>query len=456
MVRIHAVKCKHCGSDLDRLAPEVVSLQSCEIAGLLSDLVGRSLVMVDECNNRFRLLETVRQYSADRIREIGLENTVRDGHRNYFSALCQDSVSHLTGSDQAEWLKRLDTEHDNLRAALDWAFRDPKAGDSALSICASLRRFWYFHGHFAEGRKYCEIAISMSNARVRTPARANALMTAGLMAYYQGELRTARQLWEECLSICRETGDRKRMASVLLNLANVASMQGDFKSSEEAYMEALGLSRDSGNQDSEALALENLGRIALHKCDPAVACDLADQSLALQRLRRDNWGIARALAFLGEVAFFQEDYSEARRLLEESLTVRRDLGDRAGIAESLCTLGMVVREQGDTNRARDLLIEGLTVSREVGMRSIVANAMDGLAACSEEYAHAARIWGAAERLREEIGTQLYPEDLPRYNRDVAAAQRTLGEIAVFDWAWQHGRTMTMEQAVEYALSEATK
>ncbi len=231
-------------------------LKSCEIAGLLSDLVGRSLVIVDECSGRYRLLETVRQYSAERIREYGLKDSVRDGHANYFSTLCQEAVNHLTGSDQAEWLERLETEHDNLRSALDRATGDPLGGEAALTFCASLRRFWYFHGHFAEGRKYCEIAITNRNAQARTPARANTLLTAGLMAYYQGEFCTARELWEECLSICRETGDRKRMATCLLNLANVATVQGDFHTSEKSYIEVLALSRDTGNQDSEALALK--------------------------------------------------------------------------------------------------------------------------------------------------------------------------------------------------------
>ncbi len=136
--------------------------------------------------------------------------------------------------------------------------------------------------------------------------------------------------------------------------------------------------------------------------------------------------------------------------MEESLAIRRDLGDRAGMTESLCTLGMVVREQGNILQARALLREGLTISVELGIRSIVGNAMDGIAACSSEAVLAARIWGAAERLREEIDAPMVPEDIPRFNRDVAAARHTLADTIAFDRAWKEGRAMTMEQAIEHA------
>ena len=159
---------------------------------------------------------------------------------------------------------------------------------------------------------------------------------------------------------------------------------------------------------------------------------------------------------LGNVALDQGDYPAARALLEESLAIRRELGDRWGIARALSNLGNVALNQGDYPAARALLEESLAIRRELGDRSGIPYSLEGLAAVVaslRDSLRAARIWGATERSRAEIGTPLPPCERSGYDRCVAAARIASGDDAAFDSAWQEGRGLTLDQAIDLALAK---
>jgi len=162
---------------------------------------------------------------------------------------------------------------------------------------------------------------------------------------------------------------------------------------------------------------------------------------------------------LGRVAYFQDDYQTARRLSEESLAMMRELQHRNGMADSLYNLGNVTYEQGDYQAAHKVFAEGLTIRRERDDRRGMVSSLAGLAAVIAALGsslHAARIWGAAERLHEEIGTPLPTNERPRYDRRVAGVRAASRDDTAFDRAWQEGRAFTLERALELAFEDTVE
>jgi tetratricopeptide (TPR) repeat protein len=182
-----------------------------------------------------------------------------------------------------------------------------------------------------------------------------------------------------------------------------------------------------------------------------------EESLAIRRDLGDRFGIALSLSNLGHVALDQGDFPAARALLEEGLAIRRDLGDRFSIATSLSNLGLVALHESDYAGARALLGESLAIRRELGDQFGIPATLEGLAAVvasQRDSMRAALIWGATERSRAEIGAPLPPSERSDHDRHVAAARIASGDEAAFDRAWQEGRSLTLDQAVDLALKPA--
>ena len=396
-----------------------------EVFDLLTSLSDKSLVVAEQMDehSRYRLLETVRQYARDRLMESGGGEAVRERHRDYFLALAEEAEPKLLGAGQAEWLQRLEDEHENLRAALDWSLVAAGSNED-LRLCGALQRFWWTRGHLTEGRQWCVRVLGKAGGDERTPERAKALSAAGVLAHHQSEYSAARGRHEESLAIHRQLGDRKGISVSLNNLGNVAYRQGDLASARSLHEESLAIERDLGDRCGIAVSLNNLGNVALDQRDFAAARALYEESLAIERELGGRSGIACSLDNLGLVAYFQADYSAARSLHEESLTIWRELGDLRSIARSLTSLG------------------------DAACGPVVA----GLGSCL----HAARVWGAADRLRAEIGSPVEPNERPAYDLRVAAARAVVGDDAAFDQAWQEGRGLTLEQAIELALEKTVE
>jgi tetratricopeptide (TPR) repeat protein len=369
-------------------------------------------------------------------------------------ALAEEADPKLKGAEQTEWLRRLEEEHDNLRGGLEWSLAEagPKGG---LRLCGALQRFWWTRGHFTEGRQWCTRILGKAGAEERTRERAKVLSGAGTQSFYQADYPAARAFYEESLAIFRELGDRSGIAWSLTNLGNVAYEQADYVAGKAMYEQSLAIYREVGDRSGIAAALVNMGTEAGNQGDYPAANALREESLAIHRELGDRRGIGTSLTGLGYVALNQGDYPAARALLEESLAIHRELGDRFGIAASLRNLGYVVLYQGDYPAARALLEESLAIRRGLGDRHGIPYSLEGLAAVAaslRDSLRAARIWGATERSRAEIGMPLPPCERPGYDRCVAAARIASGDDAAFDSAWQVGRGLTLDQAIDLALA----
>jgi predicted ATPase/Tfp pilus assembly protein PilF/DNA-binding XRE family transcriptional regulator len=429
-----------------------------EVLAGLGALVDQSLLVrasaADE-EPRVAMPETVQEYALERLEKAGEAAAVRDRHLAWCLALAEDAAPRLTGAEQAYWLARLETEHDNLRAALRWSLRE--GGDAALGLrlAGALWRFWYTLGYLSEGRGWLEAALESDQGA--PVARATALSGAGNLADEQGDYGRAAALHEQALALRRTLGDTQGVAGSLNNLGTVAYMQGDYGRAAAMHEEALALKRALGDRWGIANSLNNVGMVAYMQADYGRAATLLAEALALKRALGDRYGIAGALDNLGLVAARQADYGRAATLHEEALALKRALGDRQGIALSLHHLGHVAYLQGDYGQAWVLLQEALLLSRDIGARDLVAAGLESLgwvAAARGQPAQAARLGGAAAALQEALGAPLQAHQWASHEQTLLALRAALGGEA-FAAAWAEGRALPPGEALAEALEHGT-
>jgi DNA-binding CsgD family transcriptional regulator len=394
-----------------------------EVLDHLSHLVDKSLVVADQKSRemRYRMLETIRAYSLERLIDSGEIGEIQRRHLNWFATLAEQAEPELQGRNQGDWLERLVRENDNFRAALAWSLE----GDTrmALRLAGSLGQFWFMRGHhFGEGKDWLEKALARSGKSEHVALRAKALQWLGNVAYYHGDYALARSVFENGLSLYQKLDDKDGVAQCSYFLADVAARQGD----------------------AEAPIFY------------AMARSFSEESLAGLREQGDQWKIARTLNLLGEMERVEGHYLTARTYYEESLTVRRELGDQRGMAVSLINLGHCAHHQGDYKQAVNIFEESLALFQQLGSpRGIIdcLAALAGVAVAEKKLERAARLFGAAEALHESIHAGLaaeYPDRI-EYDRSIAVVRSQLSEDA-FAAAWLKGRAMTLEQAVDYAFS----
>jgi predicted ATPase/class 3 adenylate cyclase len=438
-------------------------IHSAEIVDLLTSLADKSLVVAETAGAtvRYQLLETVRQYALDRLAESGEAEIWTDRHLAHFLGLVEEAQQLFFGPEGQTWLDRIEAEHDNLRAA--WARSTEGAGEleRAFQLCAAMYEFWIARGRNEEGRLWCAAALERRKDEPKSAAYARTVHCSARLARNQGDYASAWRLVEESLSIQRELNDWQGAAFSLNTLGLVAKEQGDYESARAFHEESLSIRRRHGDRMGVSQALNNLGVLASEQGDYDSARSLLEESLSIRREIGWRRGYALVLNSLAEVTFEQGDFALARSLAEESLLIRRELADDSGIAEALWILGCVAHEHGDLIAARSLHQESLSIRRDLRLRPDIATSLESfadLAMAGSEIFVAARLWGAAEALREEIGRRLPLGAMTRHNTRVAAARadawKATGDEAAFAAAWAEGRAMTMEPAIGLALEMA--
>jgi len=428
-----------------------------DVLDLLTRLVDKSLVIKEEQGgqSRYHRLETVQQYAREKLLESGEVEQVRSRHLNYFLRLAEEAELKHYGPEQLTWLDRLETEHDNLRAALEWSLTAEQEAEAGLRLAGALAAFWRTRSYFSEGRERLSAALSQAESLGRTAARAKALEQCAMLAHHQSDWPASRSLWEESLAISRELGPsgRRVAAYSLIGLGRVATEVGDYETPAPLFEQALATSRELNDFVLTGYTMQNLGWAALRSGNLDVAGVRLQEALAAYRKAGYRGGIAISLLGLGEVEARRGELGRATQLLEESLAVRHELGWKWGIGISLGSLGWVAMRQRDFARTRALLGESLAVRKDIGDRGGMAWCLERLAevALSEDEAEkAAQVFGAAESLREATGSAIDPADQPEYQRYMAALRSQLGETA-FAAAWTEGRVMPLEQAIAFAL-----
>jgi predicted ATPase/transcriptional regulator with XRE-family HTH domain len=420
----------------------------------LAALADQSLLRQEQAADgepRFLMLETIREYAQERLEQSGETAALNQAHLAYFTTLAEQAEPALVGQYQAEWLDRLEREHDNLRAALVWAIEHDLI-EQAGRLAGALWRFWYMRGHLSEARRWLERCL-IQGGDLAGAIRAKVLYGAGALANVQNDYARGRELCEASLALYNALGDKRGMAHAVLGLTWSAIDLGDIARASELCEQGLALFREVGDSYGVASTLSNLGNLAYAQGDHSRAIVLYEESLALRRALGDTHGIAASLNNLGNTICRSGDYERAIGHLEESLELMRQSGDLYGTANTLCNIGLVAHKQGHYQRALELFSQSLVLFREVGNRNGIAECLEGIAGADGaegRYERAARLWGAAEALRIAIGSPLIPADRAEYDRSVESVRLAMGDI-VFAAASNKGRALPLDQAIAEAL-----
>jgi len=386
-----------------------------DILDLLSKLVDKSLVIAEASNDRrvrYRMLEPVKQYAQERLEESAEAEAVRRRHAAYFLALAEEAEPELKGVAQEEWLERLEAKHDNFRVALSWAL-DRGEAELGLRLSAALVEFWHLHVHHSEARRWLEDALAKDGGS--PSARMKALERAAFLAWEAGDYDRAVALGEEGLALARRFGNDAVAASVL----------------------------------------HTLGSVAMSRVELGQASALLEEALALWRALGDDGGIAYALYMLGLVAVLRRDHEGAMAYHEESLALARMSGDEVSILQAMGVGALTALVRGDHAEADTLAAATMQTARRLGIGHYTISClpiMGASAALQGRLLRAVRLWGAEDSLRAAMGIPRMPAEISFYEPYVEAARAQLDEAA-WESAWQEGRAMSMEEAIEYALSE---
>lgn len=426
-------------------------IEAFEALDLISNLVEKSLVLFDEEAGRYRFLETVRQYSRDRLMESGQAATLRNRHRDWFVSLAEKAEPFLTGSEQNVWLHRLSAEHENLRAALEWATSTDPA--QALRMACAMWRFWFVRGYLSEGRKRMELALEQTPEARDEFQRAKALNGLGGLAMSQGDYAAAHRHYDDSLRIRRKLNDRQGMAITLNGLGLLAWHKAEFSAARSLYEESLALRRDLGDVRGEAYVLNNLGMVAWSESDYDSASELYERALSLYTRVGDETGCGTAMMNLGITHRSRQEYAEAERWFTRGLEASRKVGYQRGIGTCLNDLAYLACQRGDLKKAFSLQTQSLQIKRDLGDRLGLVECIEGfafLAAAAQSNEAAIRLWGAVESEREEMGAPWSRGHAEEFARSHDALKQAVGATR-FDALWAEGRSAGCETALAAAL-----
>ncbi len=405
---------------------------------------------------RWMLFELIREFALEQLEHNGEAEAIRQQHAAYFCALAETAEPYLGAPEQEQWLQQLDTERNNLRAALSWA-NERGQHELLLRMAAALRAYWETRGDLTEGRKWLELALARTESvPTRAPilVRAKLLQGAGTLAQRQGENARTRELYEEALELFRAMGDTRGTADLLGRLGEVALEHGALSEAQGFFEASIPLLQQVGDQERVAFALIALGHLAMQNGAYELANVHLEASLRLHREAKHHWGIANALIGLGDAARCQGDYARAWSCYDESLALLRALGHKGGTSAALANLGYVASHRNDLEGAAKFFRESLELARELGFKSGIANCLGGfggLAKAAGQSVLAARLLGAAEALEQETGAQAWAADRAEFQR-VANELCTDLTPSEFSVAWNEGRAMESERALADALT----
>jgi predicted ATPase/DNA-binding winged helix-turn-helix (wHTH) protein len=387
-----------CGLDLDALA------------SLIDKSLVRRRARGSDGGTRYGMLATIREYALERLDEVDPEQATARQHADFFLELAERAYPNLRGAQSAAWLNRIEHDHDNMRAALEFALVQADAG-TAIALAGALARYWMVRGQLSEGRRWLEAALALPG---QPAVRPRALRGLALLDLEQGELEQPQALAEEALALALENGDAPEAARAAGLLADAAWYRGDLDTAQTRYEQAVTEARAGGDELELAINLHNLGEVHRTRDELDAAETCLQESLRIATELQDNFGQAGALLGLVYVADMRIERELGLSLLTQATELLLGIRHVGGIAECLVSFGKLTAESGDP-------------------------------------ASAARAWGAASALGAEIGRDLSNPAVATAQEDaVADARSVLGDEA-FDRIWSEGERLSLEEAATIVL-----
>ena len=379
----------------------------------LERLVEHNLVRRDEraSEPRYQILETIREFAREQLEASGDAQAIRQAHSAYFLALAEHAAPALYGSQQLKWLTQLETDHPNLRAALEW-FRDQGENESLLRLAAALWRFWFIRGYPREGRAWLAQALAVPHAW--SPVLREALHGASMLASNQGDDHEAAAQADHLLTLAQAHDDDEAVARALHLLSFAATYRSDRDRALALASQALAIYRELGNPHQLTDVLNRLGIEEHNQGNYTRAAALYEEAQAIWRKLGCTWELVCVTTNLGVTAQAQRDIARAAAQYRESLVLLQDVGETWMIEELLALVAALAAEAGDWERA-------------------------------------ARLIGATDYLLEAIGFALAPFVAVFYEGARASMRRDLGE-ETFTTKRETGRRLTRTQALNEAYA----
>jgi len=425
---------------------------------ILSRLVDRSLVRVERQagDARYRMLETLSEYALEKLDETGETDRLRQRHCNFFVDLATQTEPKLKGAEQFDWLDRLELEHDNLRAAWEWAISNDN--ELALKLASALLDYWLMRGNPSEGRLWLAQLLPRTDPWGQTAERAQVLGVAGRLAYAQRDFTMAQRLLEESLADARISAEKKGIAFALWWLGRTAIRRRDDHTAQTFTEECLKIYQDLQDRWGIAMAIYQLADLAAVQGRYAQAEERYMESLSKFQELGDKYRVGYVLNGLGELSRLLSDYERAGKYYGEHIDILREQRSSVALVAPLVNQAWVSLHAGDYHKAKKLFEETLQLSNEHGNKSAMVDCLAGFASVLGRIGrpeHAVRLFGAVESQLESIGMagRLDPSDQKELDHYVAAARSQLDE-ATFEKAWAEGRGMTSEQAIAFAFEES--
>ncbi len=421
--------------------------------GLASLLDKNLLVQLEgeEADPRVGMLETIREYAAERLELSGESPGTQERHASYILGLVLEAEPELEGPRQVMWLQRIDADLDNIRAVLLRAV----AGEdivTGLRLASALLNFWTIRGRFTQGRNWVEQLLERTGIGADDPVshdRARALHVSGRLAYLQGDNTQALARFEESLALYRLLEDSDGVLSGLNDVGAVEFRLGAYGRAAVLYEEALALRRERGETRLVAQLLNNLATSAFAQGDFARGIALSEESLDLLRALDDRYSVAVVLTNLGQARLEMGDFLGAAAACEEGLPVARELQASDAIARFLSLGGSIARQRGDYDQAGRRLGEALALYQDLGAKDELWRTLEELAFVAlavRQLERSVLLLAAATAYYELAGPLRSPAEQTAYDLCATTTFLALGE-AEFQAAWERGRALPLDEAL---------
>ena len=480
---------------VDKIFSDIFAGQS--IAELITSLLDKSLLQrsFDPGGEiRFYMLVTIKQFALNRLQDLGSEEELRDRHLAYFLDLAEKGDKEIRGSSQIEWANRLESEHDNFRAALEWSVSRHKT-ESALRLLCALGWSWEIRGHYVEARNWLDKIRSLPDVNNHLAIYVRLLNHVGRHSWSQNQVDDAHSLLEESQAISLKLGDdgEQILAEALNWLGLVIRSGGEIEQAKSLFQRGLELYQKWGTRSGMALSTFHMGLVESDLRHDETALSLLQKSLSMYRQLGDLFFLARVSITLGRLFLKQGKYDKAQLLFEDQLRIDKELQFWNGIAEGLGDLGNLCRYQEQYDQAAKYYEESVAVCRDHGLNkyrvyyssgllalhnsnyalafqcflypldlaqksgelvhvSMLLMGLAAVAAGTDQSARAAKLSGAAQAVFEAIDDQIPQFDRAEFYRHIQFARAQLGDDAV-ESLQAEGRAMTLEQAIAYALED---
>ena len=455
-------------------AAEAVCGHELDVLELLTQLFNKSLIVVERAGTpetRYGLLETIRQYAREKLLDAAGSAPAlwRERHLRYFLAYAEQGEPELLGPRMLGWLNRYEQEHDNFRAALEWALEtDPLA---AVELASALGFFWSRRGYVSEGLGWLET----TRARVEAARLAGQGMVAAV-SERQYQLARARALGErarldlgmvtngpaaraaaeESARLARQWGSLEILRPALGALALTAAFWGGPAQARAAAEEALALSRETGDAWAIFARSALLATDFMFTHDLDEARRLVAEQMPLARRLNNRWILALVVSAAARLAMVDGHLDAAIDLFLESARLLDEVGDSQGALGSRSEVAHMLRRHGRPDEALALYGETLRSWQRIGHRGSVAHQLENLAflaLAGAQTARAARLLGQAEALRAASNSLMMAPEHAEYDQALTALRAQLSQPEL-DLAWAEGRAMAMDESITYALGDA--